>query len=132
MLARMRLITSLLVFLPAEAMQDSSPAPPPPPPRYSERVQPIGDPDTWLTNADFAKAGLILRDGFMLRYQLAIDDTGRVKDCTLLMGGGPERLEKVMCALLKCHGRFRPQKDLAGNPMPSMWHGRKIWAAPAH
>lgn len=104
----------------------AAPAPAP----ASTPVSPAGNPQSWVTNEDYPAASLRTSESGTVGFRLYVDSTGAVPDCTVTASSGFERLDSATCALLKARARFRPARNVKGEPVDSTWSSRFRWELP--
>lgn len=63
-----------------------------------------------------------------VRYRVGID--GRARECTVTRSSGSAALDAHTCALIERRFRFRPSRDAAGRPVPSIIVENHSWIMP--
>jgi protein TonB len=63
-------------------------------------------------------------------FDLKVDAIGRVAGCTITRSGGDPMLDGATCRILVRRARFRPAKDLEGNPAEGTVSGEIEWKMP--
>lgn len=90
-------------------------------------AEPIGDPGTWITTADYPTAEAGVNATGETVAGLLIDNKGAVTDCRVKTSSGSETLDATACALLKARGRFHPARDGKGMAVDSIRDQRVLW-----
>jgi hypothetical protein len=50
----------------------------------------------------------------------------------MLTGSGSKLLDDTACRLLRERAKFKPARDVAGNPVPDLWVSRFRWELPSY
>lgn len=93
---------------------------------------PIADPSmVTLDGADhYPAAALAARQEGDVRMTLAVDATGKVAGCAILIGSGVASLDEAACALMRSAGKFDPALDSMGNPVKARVPATFSWTLP--
>lgn len=108
------------------------PAPPQPPPKpaVAKKLTPRGNPQSWVTDADYPPAALRAEDQGTVGFRLDVDASGKVTECTVTSSSGSSLLDNTACNLLKRRARFNPAEDASGNKIPATYPSRFRWQIP--
>ncbi|WP_404479877.1 energy transducer TonB [Novosphingobium sp. BL-52-GroH] len=90
-------------------------------------AEPIGDPGTWITSADYPSSEVQTGSAGATETVLLIDEKGEVKDCRVRLSSGSATLDATGCALLKVRGKFRPARDGTGARVATYKEQRIVW-----
>lgn len=66
------------------------------------------------------------------RFDLLVDPSGRVANCTVSKSSGHEDLDKTTCSLASFRARFAPARGPAGEPAYGVYRSQAIWVIPEH
>lgn len=91
---------------------------------------PIGEPAQWITSDDYPADALRSGATGVVNFTLAIDETGKVTDCSVTETSGNQSLDDATCALMMARARFSPARDRAGQPVAWAFHRRVNWQLP--
>lgn len=91
------------------------------------RAEPAKDPVTWLTSDDYPTDAIRARERGEAVARLDIDAQGAVIGCAIVQSSGSELLDRTTCAALRKRARFRPARDAADKPVPTIWIQRFRW-----
>jgi len=75
---------------------------------------------------DLSDAGISGTVG--VRYRVGVD--GRARECRITKSSGSTALDAHTCALIERRFRFRPSRDAAGRPVPSIIVENHSWIMP--
>lgn len=95
-------------------------------------AEPIGDPGTWITSADYPSSEEQIGSAGVTETVLLIDEKGEVKDCRVRLSSGSTTLDATGCALLKVRGKFRPARDGNGARVATFKEQRIVWHRSPH
>lgn len=90
-------------------------------------AEPIGDPGTWITSADYPSSEVQTGSAGATETVLLIDEKGEVRDCRVRLSSGSATLDATGCALLKVRGKFRPARDGTGARVATYKEQRIVW-----
>jgi protein TonB len=107
-----------------------APPAPPPPPRVAKKLTPRGNPQNWVTDADYPSAALRSGDQGVVGFRLDVDAGGRVTACTVTSSSGSSLLDTTACRLLQRRARFNAAEDANGNKIPASYPSRIRWTIP--
>ena len=96
----------------------------------SRKLIPRGSPQSWITNDDYPAGALREEKQGTTGFQLDVDASGRVTNCTVTVSSGSTDLDSTACSLLKRRARFTPAIDAKGLAVPSSWESRFRWELP--
>lgn len=105
--------------VPALALAAATPALPDSPP------QPSGNPGGWVTANDYPRTSDPYASG-TTQFQLAVDVSGKVTDCTITQSSGHAELDAATCRLLRERAAFVPAMR-AGKPVPGTFSNSVLW-----
>ena len=91
---------------------------------------PRGNPGKWLVPDDYPSDALRNEQSAVVAFRLMIDSEGKVSDCIVANINHDEGFAKFTCGLLSQRARFNAAIDANGNPTPSYFISRAIWAVP--
>ena len=94
------------------------------------RPTPVGNPGTWISPDDYPKDALRNEQSAVVAFRLMIDSDGKVSGCKIANLNHDEGFSKLTCELLSKRARFNAAIDANGNPTPSYFISRAIWAVP--
>lgn len=77
-----------------------------------------GDLRTLFSADDYPVSALSAGEEGTVEAQLAIDESGRVRDCTIVRSSGSVSLDKATRDIFWRRARFLPARDASGNPVP--------------
>lgn len=108
------------------------PAPPvpPAPPRAATPLRPATPPQSWVTPDDYPASAIRAGDQGVVSFQLDVDGTGAVANCTVTVSSGSALLDEQTCALLQSRARFHPARDGKGTAIPASFASRFRWELP--
>lgn len=108
------------------------PPPPPPPsrPTIAEKLAPLTDPMTWITDDDYPFAAIQDAAQGTTGFVLTVDARGTVVDCQVTSSSGWELLDASTCDLLMARSRFKPARDFEGRPVAATFRSRMRWQIP--
>lgn len=78
---------------------------------------PSGNPDTWLTRADYPEAAVRTGRSGSTIVRFAIGTDGRVSDCAPVVSSGSEDLDAQSCRALTLRARYKPALGPNGQPL---------------
>lgn len=92
-----------------------------------ERPTALARPRNYLSHKDYPKEALDRNEqGTVgMRYMVGVD--GVPRDCAIVESSGSVSLDETSCRILMSRARFRPARDAAGKPLPSLSFTRIIW-----
>jgi protein TonB len=93
-------------------------------------MTPRGNPQNWVTDADYPSAALRAGDQGVVGFRLEVDATGKVSSCSVTASSGSSLLDTTACNLLKRRARFSPAEDSSGNKIPDSYSNRIRWTIP--
>lgn len=96
----------------------------------TRRATPSSNPGQWVTTNDYPPRALREEREGVVRYQLAVDPTGRVARCLIVTSSGHADLDQATCSNLVRRARFNPAQDSSGNPTPGTYSNRTRWVLP--
>lgn len=91
---------------------------------------PIGAPAEWVTSDDYPADALRRGSAGVVNFTLAIDETGKVTDCSVTESSGDQTLDDATCALMMARARFTPAHDEKGRPVTEAFHRKVRWQLP--
>lgn len=65
-----------------------------------------------------------------VKFELQIDTSGRVSNCTVTDSSGDETLDQVTCSILRERTRYTPARDAEGRPTVGGDRGSVTWRLP--
>lgn len=113
---------------PAEGIE-----PPPQQAGFSSAIvppEPLGDPASWITAADYPAGQLTNGEAGLTRYQLRVGANGLPVQCFSIASSGHWQLDTRVCNRIMSRARFTPGRDAAGNPAEGLYEGSHNWLAP--
>lgn len=84
----------------------------------------------WLSSDDYPAAALRNEEQGTVAVWLDIGTDGRVTGCTISSSSGSSSLDAATCRIFRSRGRYRPARDVAGQPVPGAVRERIRWALP--
>lgn len=87
----------------------------------SVRAQPVTNPMSWMTGADYPRDMLERRMRGMVNFRLMIDAEGGVTACHIQQSTRPAEFDEAVCKGLMSRAKFKPALDADGQPMPSFY-----------
>ncbi|GAB5486523.1 MAG: hypothetical protein Pars2KO_00930 [Parasphingorhabdus sp.] len=99
-------------------------------PDMGKLAEPLSNPGTWATPADYPKEALEERAEGRSSFRLTISVGGKVKSCTITDSSGFAALDEQTCRLLMANGSFRPALDENGKPIEGEWRSAVRWTLP--
>lgn len=107
------------------------PSPRPTLPLVTPRAaRPLGQPGTWVTEADYPTQAIRLGHAGVVGFALAVSAGGRVTGCEITRSSGFADLDALTCSLLLRRGRFTPASDEQGLPAPGRYASAVRWQIP--
>lgn len=88
---------------------------------------PANDPSQWVTLNDYPTDTTVEGE---TRYQLTINNIGRVVDCRITVSSGSDRLDYATCVNLTRRARFAPITDSQDRPLMRSFDGLMRWHLP--
>ncbi|MEW9854247.1 TonB family protein [Novosphingobium sp. M1R2S20] len=79
---------------------------------------------------DYPRATRDLRLGSSVTIALTVSPEGRVSDCRVLRPSRDPEADRITCQLATERFRFRPARDAAGRPVPSVYGWQQRWFTP--
>ena len=116
----------LLALIPAVSAFEGQTTPAQP---GSTVTPPKGIPETFLTDLDYPKDALRLRQEGLSVVQLRISTKGRVKACSVQQSSGSPSLDAATCVLARDR-RFKPARDGQGKAVEGDAPMRINWRLP--
>ncbi len=95
----------------------------------SRRVQPTGNPGTWLRSGDYPLGALWNGENGIVRFRLDVEPDGSVSNCRILFRTNPDSFADLSCKLLRERARLAPALDSAGKPVKSYYLSQVRWVA---
>jgi TonB family protein len=92
--------------------------------------EPTGNPQNWVTDNDYPAQAMNEEEAGRAGFVLLIDETGKVRDCTIEETTGIATLDAQACILMTDRARFRPARDSTGKPVRSTWSSRFSFRMP--
>lgn len=99
-------------------------------PDMGKRAEPLSNPGTWVTPADYPKEALDERAEGTSSFSLTISANGKVKSCSITGSSGFAALDEQTCRLLIAKGSFRPALDENGKQVEGEWRNAILWTIP--
>jgi TonB family protein len=100
---------------------------------------PIDNPGSWFNDIDTPAEAIARGETGATKVELEVSTTGEVSGCKVVESSGSQLLDDGTCATAKLHGRFQPQLDASGKPVPftytlpriryTMSHAKSRWSA---
>ncbi len=87
---------------------------------------PCGSPASWFTADDYPDEAVRKEATGTTAYDLYVDQTGAVIDCTVTQSSGSPTLDETTCTVLRERARFLPARDAVG-PIAANWANRTVW-----
>lgn len=100
--------SAAISFLPGTALAQNA----------SRIGSPIDNPGSWFNNIDTPAEAVARGDTGATKVELEVSATGEVSGCKVIESSGSLLLDDGTCAAAKLHGRFQPQLDASGKPVP--------------
>lgn len=94
------------------------------------RPSPIGDPGNWLSFQDYPTEALRRNEQGTVLFRLDIDISGKIQGCGIIESSGSKALDDAVCRIIPRRARFKPARDAAGEPVPSLFVNRFIFSMP--
>ncbi len=85
------------------------------------RPSPIGSPADWLTFQDYPAGALRRNEQGTVTFRLDLDASGKVQGCGIIKSSGSKELDDTACKIIAGRARFKPARDAAGSPVPSIF-----------
>jgi periplasmic protein TonB len=115
----------MMTLMTALALASAADAPAgPTPPRA------IDGGDRWLLTSDWPRAALAERRTGIAVVRLAINRSGEVDECAIVVSSGHADLDARTCEAMAVRGRFEPARDARGNRVRGEVLHRVNWALP--
>ena len=93
------------------------------------KAEPSGSPARWVRASDLPQSK---DQATVTTFDLMIDQTGRPIQCTVVTASGSDHLDSAVCAAVMKRARFKPAKDAADAPIPSVYRDRVLWLPNAY
>jgi Gram-negative bacterial TonB protein C-terminal len=93
----------------------------------SRRVQPTGNPGSWLRSGDYPTGALWNGENGLVRFRLDVEPDGLVSNCRILFRTNPDSFADLSCKLLRSRAQFLPALDSNGKPVKSYYLGQVRW-----
>lgn len=105
--------------------------PEPQPPRFAPKsARPGNDAASWVTESDYPARELRAGHQGDVRFRLAIDERGRVGQCTIIASSGYPALDQAACKFISKRARFEPATNGDGGAVPGTYSGTIRWVIP--
>ena len=91
---------------------------------------PVGDPGGWIGSDDYPADAMRSGSTGVVNFTLAIDEMGKVTDCSVTESSRNQILDDATCALMMARARFTPARDDKGQPVASTFHKKVNWQLP--
>lgn len=91
------------------------------------RAAPVGNPGSWLSNADYPAEALRRRAHGFVGFRLTIDAGGVPTGCAVTASSQDRSLDETTCSLLLARAHFRPARDAQGNAVADSFASRVRW-----
>lgn len=111
------LIAATAPASPASAVAASSP-------------QPLGNPGTWVTTADYPAQSMRRSEQGSTGFSLEVNSLGEVTSCTIVSTSGSAALDQATCYLVSQRARFRPARGIDSRPIAGTYNNRIRWVLP--
>jgi periplasmic protein TonB len=122
----MRWLPSLLLLASSVAAAE------PPPPQASDAVTPPqGIPSSFLLDRAYPKEALDRRQEGTSFVQLRVSTKGKVEGCSVEQSSGSLSLDEATCAIARKQ-RFKPARNVKGEPIEGVAPMRMNWRLPRH
>lgn len=82
-----------------------------------------------LTIRDYPREARAKGETGRVVFRYLIDVAGRARDCEIVQSSGSAALDAKSCEIVT-RGRFRPARDVQGNPVPEYWRWAIEWRDP--
>lgn len=106
-------------------------ATPTPTPSFTPRfARPRGDQSRWVTPNDYPSSELRAEHQGTTRVQLAIDEQGRVSNCSVVKSSGYPLLDLTACSKVAQRARFDPATGTDGQPVAGTFTTGIRWTIP--
>jgi TonB family protein len=86
----------------------------------------------WFEFHDYPMNAFEKRWEGVTSFDLLVDPSGRVVDCTVSKSSGHEDLDKATCSLASFRARFTPARGPGGEPAYGVYRSQAIWVIPEH
>lgn len=101
------------------------------PPRFTPKLaRPGNDAASWVTASDYPTREIRAGHQGSVRFELAIDERGRVDRCTVLASSGYPALDEATCKYIGKRARFEPAMNGDGRNVPGTYSGTIRWVIP--
>jgi TonB family protein len=92
-------------------------------------AQPLSDPQSWISSADYPANSIHGEEG-RSTVALTIGRDGRASQCGLVRSSGYHALDQAACRGLMRRARFRPANDRDGQPIETEVIREVVWRWP--
>jgi periplasmic protein TonB len=86
--------------------------------------------ERWLLTSDWPRAALAERRSGIAVVRLAINRSGEVDECAIVVSSGHADLDARTCEAVAVRGRFEPARDARGNRVRGEVLHRVNWTLP--
>lgn len=97
----------------------------------AQPATPLGNPGDWVTTDDYPTEALMDNVSGITGFEVAIDKSGQVANCVVIVSSGSDSLDRATCNLVTLRARFQPAKDARGRPTTGAYRNRVRWVLPA-
>jgi TonB family protein len=89
-------------------------------------------PQPWFEFTDYPMKAFERNAEGVTRFEMLISPEGRVAGCTVISSSGDEELDRASCFLSTKRAKFRPARNLDGQPVWGTFRTQALWALPEH
>lgn len=100
---------------------------PPPQEIFPRDPEPIGDPWSVITPADYPPQSYVAKEEGLVEYNLSIDADGVIKGCKIVQSSGHARLDDLTCRLVTQRLKFLPARDANERAVPGNFGQSHRW-----
>jgi TonB family protein len=102
----------------------------PPSLNYSKPPRPIGNPGSWIGEADYPNIAIQNLWEGLVGFRLTVNSKGTVDKCEVTSSSNYPELDAAACYLITARARFEPAQDTKGNPEIGYYSNRVRWQMP--
>lgn len=91
---------------------------------------PKATPGAWLSTPDYPTDALAEGRSGTTSFQLEVDKTGHVSNCTIIISSGHKDLDDAACEMVGRRALFEPATDKKGNKVAGIYQNSVNWRIP--